>query len=69
MLDMGLGNNITSMVVNAEELPFDDSSMHCVTIAFGLRNVTDKQKALNEMARVTRPGGARDGTGVLETGR
>ena len=57
LLDKGLGNNVTSLVANAEELPFDDSSMHCVTIAFGLRNVTDKQKALNEMARVTRPGG------------
>lgn len=57
LLDAGIGSNVTSMVVNAEELPFDDSSMHCVTIAFGLRNVTDKQKALNEMARVTRPGG------------
>jgi len=57
LLDRGFGNNITSLVANAEELPFDDSSMHCVTIAFGLRNVTDKQKALNEMARVTKPGG------------
>jgi demethylmenaquinone methyltransferase/2-methoxy-6-polyprenyl-1,4-benzoquinol methylase len=57
LLDKGLGSNITSLVANAEELPFEDSSMHCVTIAFGLRNVTDKQKALNEMARVTRPGG------------
>jgi len=57
LLNKGLGGNITSRVANAEELPFDDSSMHCVTIAFGLRNVTDKQKALNEMARVTKPGG------------
>jgi len=57
LLDKGLGSNITSLVANAEELPFEDSSMHCVTIAFGLRNVTDKQQALNEMARVTRPGG------------
>ena len=31
--------------------------MNCVTIGFGLRNVTDKQAALNEMARVIRPGG------------
>jgi demethylmenaquinone methyltransferase/2-methoxy-6-polyprenyl-1,4-benzoquinol methylase len=57
LLDQGLGGNITSLVANAEELPFDDNSMHCVTIAFGLRNVTDKQKALGEMARVARPGG------------
>jgi len=57
LLDLGLSANITSLVADAEALPFDDASMHCVTIAFGLRNVTDKQKALNEMARVTRPGG------------
>ena len=57
MLDRGFANNITSLVADAESLPFDDGSMHCVTIAFGLRNVTDKQQALNEMARVLKPGG------------
>jgi len=57
LLDKGLAGNITSMVADAEALPFDDASMNCVTVAFGLRNVTDKQRALNEMARVTRPGG------------
>ena len=57
MLDKGFANNITSLVADAEALPFDDSSMDCVTIAFGLRNVTDKQQALNEMARVLKPGG------------
>ena len=57
LLDRGLSGNITSMLADAENLPFEDRSMHCVTIAFGLRNVTDKQRALNEMARVTRPGG------------
>lgn len=57
LLDKGLAGNITSLVADAEALPFDTGSMHCVTIAFGLRNVTDKQQALHEMARVTRPGG------------
>ena len=57
LLDRGIAGNVTSMLANAEELPFDDASMNCVTIAFGLRNVTDKQTALNEMARVTKPGG------------
>ena len=57
LLDSGIGGNVTSMQVNAEKLPFDDGSMNCVTIGFGLRNVTDKQAALNEMARVIRPGG------------
>lgn len=57
LLDQGFGSNITSKVADAEALPFDAESMHCVTIAFGLRNVTDKQQALNEMTRVLRPGG------------
>ena len=57
LLDQGLANNITSLQVDAEHLPFATSTMHCVTIGFGLRNVTDKQAALNEMARVLKPGG------------
>lgn len=57
LLDRGLGANVTSLQVNAEHLPFADASMKCVTIGFGLRNVTDKQAALNEMARVIQPGG------------
>jgi demethylmenaquinone methyltransferase/2-methoxy-6-polyprenyl-1,4-benzoquinol methylase len=57
LLDQGLSGNVRSLVVDAELLPFDDNSMNCVTIAFGLRNITDKQQALSEMARVTRPGG------------
>lgn len=57
LLDRGICENVSSMIVDAEQLPFDDASMNCVTIAFGLRNVTDKQAALNEMARVIRPGG------------
>ena len=57
LLDQGLSNNVTSRQVDAENLPFDDGSMNCVTIGFGLRNVTDKQAALNEMARVLKPGG------------
>jgi demethylmenaquinone methyltransferase/2-methoxy-6-polyprenyl-1,4-benzoquinol methylase len=57
LLDRGIGANVSSMLVDAEQLPFDSASMNCVTIGFGLRNVTDKQTALNEMARVIRPGG------------
>jgi len=41
----------------AEELPFGDAAFDGVTIAFGLRNVPDRARALLEMARVTRPGG------------
>jgi demethylmenaquinone methyltransferase/2-methoxy-6-polyprenyl-1,4-benzoquinol methylase len=43
--------------VNAEQLPFADNSFDVVTIAFGLRNVTDKQAALSSMLRVLKPGG------------
>jgi demethylmenaquinone methyltransferase/2-methoxy-6-polyprenyl-1,4-benzoquinol methylase len=57
LLDQGVSSNVTSMQVDAEQLPFADSTFNCVTIGFGLRNVTDKQAALNEMARVTAPGG------------
>jgi demethylmenaquinone methyltransferase/2-methoxy-6-polyprenyl-1,4-benzoquinol methylase len=42
---------------NAERLPFADNSFDCVTIGFGLRNVTDKAAALASMRRVLRPGG------------
>lgn len=42
---------------NAERLPFRDASFDCVSVAFGLRNMTHKDRALAEMARVTKPGG------------
>jgi demethylmenaquinone methyltransferase/2-methoxy-6-polyprenyl-1,4-benzoquinol methylase len=42
---------------NAECLPFPDQHFDCITMAFGLRNVTDKQAALNSMFRVLKPGG------------
>ncbi|MCW8904895.1 MULTISPECIES: bifunctional demethylmenaquinone methyltransferase/2-methoxy-6-polyprenyl-1,4-benzoquinol methylase UbiE [Sedimenticola] len=57
MADEGLVGNVLYTQVNAEHIPFPDNSFDCITIAFGLRNVTDKQQALNEMARVLRPGG------------
>ncbi len=44
-------------VANAECLPFPSRHFDCVTIGFGLRNVTDKARALAEMRRVLRPGG------------
>ncbi len=51
------GTLLPTMVANAEFLPFASRSFDCVTIAFGLRNVTHKEKALAEMRRVLRPGG------------
>jgi demethylmenaquinone methyltransferase / 2-methoxy-6-polyprenyl-1,4-benzoquinol methylase len=57
VLNKGLVNRISTSQCNAEILPFDDNSFDCITIAFGLRNVTDKVKALNSMRRVLKPGG------------
>jgi demethylmenaquinone methyltransferase/2-methoxy-6-polyprenyl-1,4-benzoquinol methylase len=55
--DRGIVGNVAYALVNAEALPFDDNEFDAVTIAFGLRNVTDKDAALREMHRVLRPGG------------
>ncbi|MCP0914927.1 MULTISPECIES: bifunctional demethylmenaquinone methyltransferase/2-methoxy-6-polyprenyl-1,4-benzoquinol methylase UbiE [Legionella] len=57
LLDEGLHNNIHFVQANAQMLPFADNSFHCITMAFGLRNVTDKQQALSSMFRVCKPGG------------
>ena len=57
VLDKGLITRISTSQCNAEILPFDDNSFDCITIAFGLRNVTDKGKALASMQRVLKPGG------------
>ena len=51
------GCPVESVVCDAEHLPFPDASFDLVTVAFGLRNMTDKQAALAEMARVLKPGG------------
>ena len=55
--DKGIVGNVEFALVNAETLPFADSEFDAVTIAFGLRNVTDKDAALREMYRVLKPGG------------
>lgn len=57
LLDSGWAGNLECLVADAERLPFDDNSFDCLTIGFGLRNVTDKPTALNSMLRVLRPGG------------
>ena len=57
VIDSGLNDYIKCLVADAETLPFQDNYFDRVIIAFGLRNVTDKCKALQEMHRVIKPGG------------
>jgi len=57
LLDRGFSRQVAFGIANAECLPFPDRSFDCVTIGFGLRNVTDKPAALASMRRVLRPGG------------
>src|SRR5277367_972852 len=57
LLDSGFAGNVEYIVADAERLPFEDNAFHCVTIGFGLRNVTDKAAALRAMHRVLKPGG------------
>ena len=55
LLDDGLA--LPTLTCDAEQLPFADGSFDLVSVAFGLRNMTHKDLALAEMARVLRPGG------------
>ena len=57
LIDKGRVGNLHFALANAERLPFASGSFDCVTIGFGLRNVTHKEWALAEMQRVLRPGG------------
>lgn len=57
LTNMGIAGNIEYVQANAEELPFDDNKYDIVTMAFGLRNVTDKDAALRSIYRVLKPGG------------
>lgn len=57
LLDTGHQGNIEFVQADAQYLPFPDNSFDCITIAFGLRNVTAKETALRSMLRVLKPGG------------
>jgi demethylmenaquinone methyltransferase/2-methoxy-6-polyprenyl-1,4-benzoquinol methylase len=57
LIDRGLSTMVDYVQADAQHLPFPDASFDCVTIGFGLRNVTDKQAALSSMQRVLKPGG------------
>jgi demethylmenaquinone methyltransferase/2-methoxy-6-polyprenyl-1,4-benzoquinol methylase len=57
LIDRGVVNNVTFSQADAQYLPFPDNTFDVITIAFGLRNVTDKELALGSMLRVLKPGG------------
>jgi len=57
LADRGVAGNIQFVQANAQHLPFPNDHFDCITIAFGLRNVTDKEEALASMYRVLKPGG------------
>jgi len=57
MIDRGHAGNLQYTQINAEKLPVADNSLDLITIAFGLRNVTDKDAAIRSMYRALKPGG------------
>jgi demethylmenaquinone methyltransferase/2-methoxy-6-polyprenyl-1,4-benzoquinol methylase len=57
LLDAGIAANVACVQCDAERLPFARDTFDCITIGFGLRNVTDKAAALASMHRTLRPGG------------
>ena len=56
-MDLGVVDNVKFSQSDAQYLPFPDNTFDVITIAFGLRNVTDKELALKSMLRVLKPGG------------
>ena len=57
LVDSGVVGNVDFVQANAECLPFPDNHFDRITIAFGLRNVTEKEKALQSRYRILKPGG------------
>jgi demethylmenaquinone methyltransferase/2-methoxy-6-polyprenyl-1,4-benzoquinol methylase len=57
LINRGIAGNVEYVQANAECLPFPDNTFNVITIAFGLRNVTDKEVALRSMLRTLKPGG------------
>lgn len=57
LTDAGIINNVSYVLANAENLPFKSNYFNCLSIGFGLRNVTDKPKALRSMYDKIAPGG------------
>ena len=57
LVDAGIAGNVTIAQVDAQDLPFEDGTFDVITMAFGLRNVTDKDAALRSMFNTLKPGG------------
>ncbi|MFQ5934989.1 MAG: bifunctional demethylmenaquinone methyltransferase/2-methoxy-6-polyprenyl-1,4-benzoquinol methylase UbiE [Acidiferrobacterales bacterium] len=57
LADNGIAGNVDFVQANGERLPFPDESFDCVSVGFGLRNMTHMDHALVSMARVLKPGG------------
>ncbi|HYC09559.1 MAG TPA: bifunctional demethylmenaquinone methyltransferase/2-methoxy-6-polyprenyl-1,4-benzoquinol methylase UbiE [Steroidobacteraceae bacterium] len=57
LIDEGYVGSVEFVQADAERLPFADGTFDCITIGFGLRNVTDKRTALGAMQRALKPGG------------
>ena len=57
IINKGLDNNVDFIRVNAEQLPFEQDTFDFVCIAYGLRNITDKDSALSSIRQVLKPGG------------
>ena len=57
LTNAGVAGNVEYCLVNAEQLPFEDNTFDCISISFGLRNVTTKENALASMQRCLKPGG------------
>ncbi|MBT3197194.1 MAG: bifunctional demethylmenaquinone methyltransferase/2-methoxy-6-polyprenyl-1,4-benzoquinol methylase UbiE, partial [Gammaproteobacteria bacterium] len=57
LVNEGVLGNVEYVQINAEQLPFPDNHFDCITISFGLRNVTNKDAALSAIYRALKPGG------------
>ena len=57
LLDTGVWSNVSAMQVDAEALPFEPNAFDCISISFGLRNMTRHASVLSEAYRVLKPGG------------
>ncbi len=57
LINEGVLGNVEYVQINAEQIPFSENSFDCITISFGLRNVTDKDQALRSIYKALKPGG------------